>query len=76
MKLGSNHIILHSYDQFGQYHFTNGTNYNIAYNMGLGKFNILPKSTIIFKEKSRGEGKNLNLRIILARYSIIFVNSN
>lgn len=45
------------YDQYGQYQFINETNYNITYNTGLKEFNILPKSTILFEEKSRGEGK-------------------
>ncbi|WP_421945206.1 hypothetical protein [Pedobacter sp.] len=45
------------YDQYGQYQFINETNYNITYNTGLEDFNILPKSTIIFEEKYRGEGK-------------------
>ncbi|WP_316851672.1 hypothetical protein [Pedobacter agri] len=45
------------YDQYGQYQFINETNYNITYNTGLESFNLLPKSTTTFEEKSRGAGK-------------------
>lgn len=46
------------YEQVGQYYFINETNYAIAYDTGLEKFNIDPKSTTLFQENSRGEGKS------------------
>ena len=45
------------YDQYGQFYFVNETNYNITYNLWLEKFNVAPKSTTIYEEKTRGEGK-------------------
>ena len=45
------------YDQYGEFYFVNNTAYIIKYNAGLERFDIPPKSTTIFKEKYRGEGK-------------------
>ena len=45
------------YDQYGEFYFVNNTEYNIKYNAGLERFDIPAKSTTIFKEKYRGEGK-------------------
>ena len=45
------------YDQFGEFYYVNETNYSITYETGLSEFNVAPKSTTVFKEKTRGVGK-------------------
>ena len=48
------------YNQYGQYYFVNETDYHITYNSGLEAFNIPPKSTTVFEEKTKGEGKKIS----------------
>lgn len=45
------------YDQIGEFYYVNETNYSITYETGLSEFNVAPKSTTVFKEKTRGVGK-------------------
>lgn len=45
------------YNQFGEYHYINNTNYEITYEANMSRYNVAPKSTTIIKRTIRGVGK-------------------